>query len=523
MKTSGKALLRLTLLITAFALLAACTYSYSSEPGGHILYIPLDDRPVNYANAVELVGISGLQVKYPPVEQLKNEQELWGWIKTNSGGAAAAVISVDMLAYGGLVESRKHQLDLDELHARLNVIKELEISGPVLAFVSIMRTPAANTQHTMPGYYSVYGAHIYKYGMLRDKINSGVGEPGDKEHLDRLIETIPGEYIEDFTARRDKNHRVTSEVLQLARQGFIDYLVVSSDDTSPYGFSRVEKQQLVDLAQRYGAADKVAFFPGTDECGMLLLAAAVNKLNSRNPTVFVDYAEPPGAGTVQLYEDIPLDENVRRHILAAGAAPANSAAEADLVLAVNNKGSEADEAAKPGASTHSDFVQRIKQYIDAGKPVTIADAKYPNGADPDFMRELNKAVYLPSLAGYSGWNTAGNSTGIALSQGLMYGPLVSSGLSGPDEKHRLVLLTRLVEDWGYQAEVRPEIKESVPPGQQQLFTDRELESEVTGTIEEGLNTFAGAHLADFGAVKVTGVKLPWHRLFDIELTVETGR
>jgi len=511
-------LLHILLLVIALVIPTACSYSYPSEPDNDIMFIPLDDRPVNYAHVIELAGLADNDLRYPSIDILKQRPELAGWIKANSTGAAAAVVSIDMLVYGGLVESRKHQHDTDELYSRLNLAKELPVRGPVWAFVSIMRTPAANTLHTMPDYYGVYGEQIYKYSTLSDKINSGTSEPGDQEKLNQLLKSIPGPYLEDYIARRDKNHQVNCEVLQLVQQGFIDYLVVSSDDTSPYGFSRAEREKLISLAQRYGIKDKVVFFPGTDECGMLLLAAAVNKTTNNRPTVFVNFAQPSGANLIQPYEDIPLDENIRRHILAAGATQVNSAQEADLILAVHNQAAQGDELALTVKSKDADFVEQISYYLTLGKPVAVADVKYPNSADPDLMRKLDEAIDLSSLAGYSGWNTAGNTIGMALSQGIMHRAGNTAGQK-IKEKHRLVLLTRMLEDWGYQATVRPEIKQQVPPEQTQLFTNSDTEAKITLSIEEKLNIFAENNLGDFGAVQVTGVKLPWHRLFDIDFAV----
>ncbi|HBX23654.1 MAG TPA: DUF4127 domain-containing protein [Desulfotomaculum sp.] len=523
MKVLNKALPRVFLLCLSILLLTGCNYSASAEPSGHILYLPLDDRPVNYANTIELADLTGRDVKIPATAQLKSQPELTGWLQANSSGAKAAVISLDMLVYGGLVESRKHQLAVDELYSQLSLMKELKLNGPALVFTSIMRTPAANTQYTMPDYFAEYGTHIYKYGVLQDKLNSGASEPGDKEKLAQLAKTIPVAYLEDFTARRDKNHQVTAEVLKLVQQGFIDYLVVGSDDTSPYGFSRAEKEKLISLAGRYGVTEKVIFFPGTDECGMLLLAATVNKVNGDSPAVFVDYAQASGAGSVQPYEDIPLDENVQRHILAAGGSLAQSAEEAEIVLAVNNRPAAAGEAAAQGdEGEYIAFVNRIEDYLRANKPVMVADVRYANGGDPAFLRELNRATDLSSLAGYAGWNTAGNSIGLALSQGLLYITGECSGIPSSKEQHHGVLLTRLIEDWGYQVEVRPKIKKLTPENQQQLFTDAALESEITQVIEDRLNVFTRDNLAEFGDVSVTGVKLPWHRLFDVEFQTRSS-
>ena len=48
----------------------------------------------------------------------------------------------------------------------------------------------------------------------------------------------------DFLSRRLRNHAVTSAVLHLLAHGVFDLLVLSSDDTSPFGLPSREKRWL---------------------------------------------------------------------------------------------------------------------------------------------------------------------------------------------------------------------------------------------------------------------------------------
>jgi len=492
------------------SLSAAFMYKSSSsgDSGPAVLYIPLDNRPVNYQNALALGELAGFNLACPAQEQLANHSQLNNWLAEEADRQQATVTSLDMLLYGGLVESRKHDLAMPELANRVNAIKTLKNGDkPVYAFISVMRAPMANTPHTMPDYYAKHGVQIYKYGELLDKKNLDIIKPAEVQKLSELTKAIPEAYLKDFTVRRDKNYQATEQVLKLVQQDYIDRLVISKDDTAPYGFTRRETERLDKLVQQYQIADKVQFITGTDECGQVLLAALANQLDGRvddkAPQVYVDYAHPSLAGNIPLYEDVPLQQNVKLHIEATGAATAAQPNGADLILAVHN-----------GPGQGQDFIERINQYTAQGIPVTIADVNYPNMADTAFMATLNKSCDLSQLAGYSGWNTAGNSIGLALSQGLL-----STTHPGHPEQ-RDVLLKSLLEDWGYQAVVRPVIKEKVPVEQQTLLTDRELEEQITADITKRLNAFAQRNLReDFGDVEVTEVNLPWHRLFDVDFGV----
>lgn len=502
----------------------------AADTGTNVLYIPLDNRPVNYQNAIELARLAGFNPVSPPQEQLAGNGELSNWLAGEINHHGAAVLSLDALLYGGLVDSRKHNLTMDELTNRVNLIKSIKKDDHlVYAFISVMRAPMANTPHTMPDYYNTYGAKIFKYGQLMDKDRLGVINPAEAKRLSELTNEIPGEYLKDFTARRDKNYQATVQVLKLVQQGYIDRLLISKDDTAPYGFTRMEAEKLAKLVQQYNIAGKVEFLAGTDECGQLLLAAMANKLGAgvgdRALRVYVDYACPELAGDIPLYEDVPLQENILLHIKAIGAESTALTGEADLVLAVHNgpgPGDPQQHEAHEIIQAKQQFIERIKNYTTQGIPVAIADVNLPNLADAGFMQTLNTQYDLSQLAGYSGWNTAGNSVGLALSQGIIAAGSRDAGDPGFAEKQRDIILKCLLEDWGYQAVTRPVVKGKVPVEQQTLITDPQLEQQTTAEIAKMLNEFAERNLReDFGNVEVTEVNLPWHRLFDIDFEVQT--
>lgn len=502
----------------------------TADPGTNVLYIPLDNRPVNYQNAIELARLAGFNPVFPTQEQLTGNSKLSNWLAGQTHHQGAAVLSLDALLYGSLVESRKHNLAMDELANRVNLIKNIKNDDHlVYAFISVMRAPMANTPHTMPDYYNTYGAKIFKYGALMDKDRLGVIEPSEAKRLGELTNEIPEEYLKDFTTRRDKNYQATVQVLKLVQQGYIDRLVISKDDTAPYGFTRMEAEGLAKLVQQYNITGKVEFLAGTDECGQLLLAAMANKLGEgvgdRAPRVYVDYAYPALAGDIPLYEDIPLEQNILLHIKAIGAELTALPGKADLVLAVHNgpgPGGPQQQDAYEVTEARQQFIERIKNYNARGTPVAIADVNRPNMADAGFMQILNTHYDLSQLAGYSGWNTAGNSVGLALSQGIIATGHTGAGAPGFAEKQRDIILKCLLEDWGYQAITRPAIREKVPVEQQTLMADPQLEQQTTAEIAKMLNEFAERNLwGDFGNVEVKEVNLPWHRLFDIDFEVQT--
>ena len=52
--------------------------------------------------------------------------QIWNWVEQNAGRADVMVLSTDTLIYGGLVDSRKHNLPLSTLENRLKRIEALK-------------------------------------------------------------------------------------------------------------------------------------------------------------------------------------------------------------------------------------------------------------------------------------------------------------------------------------------------------------------------------------------------------------
>lgn len=144
-----------------------------------IVYIPLDERPCNYAYPSFLANTrSDVQLRMPPIHLLGDKKKpadteaLWKFVFDQAKTADALVLSTDMLLYGGLLPSRLHHLSEDEGLKRINYFRTLrKVVGnkPIFAFSLIMRTPRYNSADEEPDYYEQYGERIYKQAYLTDK------------------------------------------------------------------------------------------------------------------------------------------------------------------------------------------------------------------------------------------------------------------------------------------------------------------------------------------------------------------
>jgi hypothetical protein len=130
------------------------------------------------------------------------------WIRENIAGCEAAVLSVDMLLYGGIVPSRLHRFTPEECLNRLNALRDLHREAPgckLYAFNLIMRAPAYSSSEEEPDYYAAYGRALFEIGYLTDKAERAALSAEEADRLESRRREVPAEVIGDFTARRDVN------------------------------------------------------------------------------------------------------------------------------------------------------------------------------------------------------------------------------------------------------------------------------------------------------------------------------
>lgn len=491
-----------------------------------ILYVPLDERPVNLKYVTDTMKAAKVELVVPPAECLPNKKipadrdRLWQWVFDNSQTVDSMVLSTDGLIYGGLIPSRIHNEALATLKnrlANLTRIKELNPDIKIYAFTTIMRTPQENSNLEEPDYYLTYGKQIFQITALRDKAQSGL-TAAEQKSLNALVAQVPAQYLADWYQRRDKNLAINTQLIELNRQGILDYLIICRDDSSTYSQSHLESSKLAQLTYDL-PSDKFSSFAGTDEVGMVLLTRAVNKQLNKSPQVFVTYAPGPGGQTVPRYEDQEIDYNIQAHIIASGAKQTPMPETADLILAVNTpldgKTREANNEYNQPADRPlvRDFVSQISYHMNNDRRVALADVAFANGADNTLMSYLKNQQLLGGLTSYAGWNTAGNTIGYALSQGLLAELM-------KENDRRILLAQRLLDDWGYQANIRKAID-------QEVLQPRKLSKNNLGAssalvkeeIKKRLMEFAQANLAN-QPIQAVEVTLPWNRVFNIGLELQ---
>ncbi|WP_303816121.1 DUF4127 family protein [Acidaminococcus timonensis] len=510
--------------MTFLAFLAGCGPAAAEK----LLFVPLDNRPVSLEYTVESFRKAGVTVETPPLALLSSDRQngdpdkLLQWLDAHAKGADGAVVSTDSLIYGGLVPSRTHELSESTLEARTKALlafKTKHPGVPLYGFATIMRSPKWSSAPAEPAYYGQYGPKLFQWGALRDRNRLGLLKKKEKKKLQQLEAEIPADIRKDLLDRRWKNLTVLRNLADGLGQGSLDYLLLGRDDSAPYSEAHRDAAVLLEgVDKAYGY--KLRSFSGADELGMTLLNRALNKARGVTPLVYAYYNEGKGPETVASYEDSPIRTSYRQHVLAAGGYPAQFDKRADLVLGIYTPFTGVTVGADTAANTDAldepgqRFLTRTRDYVNQGRNVGLADIAFGNGGSNALVKGLFEAPKQDplgyQLGSYAGWNTASNSLGYALGQGLL-----RPYLSDADRKD--LLTVRYLDDWAYQSNVRQEVRqELVWP---QKWTDGKLTDDQTEQAEqlvkEKMKTTAEPVLGK--KVEQYEYKLPWHRTFEIDV------
>lgn len=496
-----------------------------------ILYVSLDERPCNYKYPKDIIGNSKeVEFIVPPISLLNKKKKpadintLWTFIEENIKDSDYAILSMDMMIYGGLLPSRLHKSSIEELLERVERVKNLKKLNPkvkIYSFDTIMRVPSYDSSEEEPDYYEDHGFSIFNISWLRDKIAKGDASEKDKEDYKKFISTVPREFEEDYFGRRKKNYEVTKKLLELVKEEVIEFFVIPQDDTALYGVQASEQQEHIKDIKALDISHKVFIYPGADEVGCTLLSRIINDVKQVTPSVFVRFSSVNGNKVVPSFEDRPYLETIKWHLTSAGLWMVDNSLEADIILMVNTPGEKTTEARNQDDGVREnnsmrnlmEFVTACREYIRKGKRVVISDVAYSNGSDKELINLLGKFSIMSKVSGYAGWNTHGNTLGTALCQG-------TSALHFGENKKNLAY--RYLEDCGYQSIVRQIVINELPIEDLSYYDFKDKEDWVKERTTIHLNEFLDNYIKPFFEedIKIKGVGFPWRRMFEIDLDIE---
>ena len=442
----------------------------------NIGFIPIDNRPVCYTLPEMTAEIDeNLKLFLPPRELLgdltkyADTERIFEWLKTLPP-LDAFVVSLDTIAYGGLISSRRCPESFEDIKNRILKFKELLLQkgARVYAFSSIMRISNNNINEEEKEYWSDWGKKIFEYSYFTHK--AGEESP--------LKSEIPPEILNDYLNTRKRNFEINKIYLSWQKEGLFDTLVFSKDDCAEFGLNVAEALEL----EKEGGFVKT----GADEIPLSLLARAIAGKIKIAPV----FLEPEFKDLISNYEDVSIEKSVKGQIELAGC-EISTEKDADILLYVNNF-----------KIRQGEIVMKIETEPFSGrwkkpaKPYMIADVRFANGADNAFVEQLLKNQADMNFYGYSAWNTSANSLGSLICAAK------TKFLAEKYNKDSFLKLQmiRLTDDWGYQANCRQILSSPAPDTLKNLMEPYEK------CIQKFLNASYNMNY-----------KFPWNRLFEVEI------
>lgn len=409
-----------------------------------IALIPIDNRPVCYNLAKEIANIDDdLELLLPDkkllggLKSIADIDELLNWLE-KLGKVDAVIVSLDTIAYGGLIPSRRSKESLNEIKLRLESFKNnlSKCGGKIYAFSSIMRISNNNINEEEKEYWNEYGTKIFEYSYTFHKEGYEIAD-------------IPKEILNDYLVTRQRNFEINKMYLGWQEQGLFDTLVFSKDDSGEFGLNVLESEILKRIAKEKKLSAMIK--TGADEIPLALFARAISDLNNKNPKISPKFLIPDYTHLISNYEDISIESSVLAQIELSGC-EVTEETNADIILIVNNFEEKQGE-----------IVMGVKTKPFSGKidlpqkPFMIADVRFANGADNKFVEKiLKRKLDFKNFYGYSAWNTSANSLG-----SLICATVVRFfAKSFNEESFKKLQMIRFLDDWAYQANARQDLKKT---------------------------------------------------------------
>lgn len=458
-----------------------------------IALIPIDNRPVCYTLPMEIAKIdSNLELFMPQrkllggLTSMADVEGILDWLEglVSVEKVDAIIVSLDTIAYGGLVSSRRYKNSPDEIRQRLEKLKA-KLNGKVYAFSSIMRISNNNVNEEEKEYWSEYGKKIFEYSYNFHMLGDDTTD-------------IPQEILHDYLATRQRNFSVNKMYLEWVEQGLFETLVFSKDDCAEYGLNVLEAQILNRTISERKL--KALVKTGADEIPLTLFARAVCDFNEKAPKISPKFLAPESIELLSNYEDISIEKSVQAQIELAGCQSVEEE-HSEIVLLVNNFEEKQGEIVMGGKT------KPFSGKIDfPKKPFMVADVRFANGADNKFaekiLKKLEKSTALEDFYGYSAWNTSANTLGSLICAAVV--KFFAKDYN--EEAFKNLQLVRFLDDWAYQANVRQILKAiSKRPDVKQLKT-------IMAPFEKRMEKILGTK-------QKIKYRFPWKRFFEVEVMI----
>ena len=512
------------------------------SPKGRITLLPLDGRPPCRQFVINGGKIAGIEISVPPSELQDyyslpgNTQGMREWLRHDLEDSTAAIISIDQLLHGGLLAAREKNASHSEVDSLVNYLRQLHEKHPTVPLYAFSILPRLTPQDSIDGYQE--RKDLVAYSRLAGKKAAGLEV--DEAELMRLEKAIPSQSLSAYLAHFKENEYLNQKLIDLTKEGVLTQLVLGQDDGEAYSIPNIEKSALLGYIAASGLdSSRVFLTHGADEIALSLLAEIENHRTGYAPKVCLDCNAPETAAKIMPYMAVDMAATAREKIALLGGEETHSPAEADFILFMSVADSKEDT-----LKSRAPSVQRLKAYQQEGKQLALVDlSQHFTGSECLLPQLLEEDFPVSSLAAYSGWNTASNSIGTAISQAS----LCLAALSACDREDEAIcsayaqsafLHGRIMEDYYYLKQDIDEVNNSLKKAGYQNTADLDLEHNyrwATTLLQKSMQ----AHLALYqstAAVRAPyqvkwkkgeltlslhhlkiDVSFPWPRTFEINL------
>lgn len=458
-----------------------------------IAVIPIDNRPICYDLIEDILSINkNYELFLPKIEYLgglttsANIDELFKFLE-NLDNIDYLIISLDTLAYGGLINSRRCPETFEEIEKRVLKLKEIiiqkNLKNKVYAFSSVMRISNNNINEEEKEYWSDYGKEIFNWSFNFHK--TGVD-----------LKTIPTEILEDYLNTRKRNFEINKLYLNLAKENIFNTLIFSKDDCAEFGLNIKEANELNEIIKLENIKNTL-IKTGADEIPLGLISRAI--VQNENIKINPIFVYENSKNLIPKYEDVTLETCVNGQIELANCVINKN--DFDLSLFINNFEKEQGDLVLGEAN----FLNKEISFLKT--PYFIADVNNANGADDKFIKELFKKN-LNDYFGYCAYNTSANTLGCAILCAVVKF-LAIKNEKYDDLAFRKIQFIRFLDDWAYQAISRKAIREK---DENLTFSEAlELKKE-----ELTKNAKIIADFLNYYPEKIE-YSLPWDRSFEIRI------
>ncbi len=533
------------LFLGVIAVLMAIVSQEQVPDKSTIAYIPLDNRPVNVYRARCLAEGAGFQLLMPQ-EQLYRTA-LDGQVLNNNGTAYGDgealldwldsceadyyVVSMDQIMSGGLVNSRvaDGNAGVEERIARLLEILD---GKEAVIFDTVMRlTPTV-------GYN---GCTLEQYSQLRE-----YGKIERPEALSETIEEIVAGYplmsdgnpiethiaqdvLEQYLSARQRKMYITEQLLNQLEGNSNIYLYYGVDDSGARNTIQTNEIAYIKSHLYQGS-----LFAGTDELGLMSITKTIcrhyEKTIESVPKVQVTYFGD---------KDLPADEydigtladNVNAHITSLGVEVNHEQPDLEILVLCKDESTATQEQQERLIDT---YLNNKEQNL----PTIIIDVTKSEELGEEF--HTNEAISMGYLLSYSSWNTAGNSVGIAISNGIsryMYLQYDTHPSKQADTAFLQGLAYSFAKDITYQSAKAGlgEYLETKGLDANNFYYEgmklQQLEDELMDLLsfEQFTNAFQrGTYIRSLRPLRleavpeteVTGIHFPWYRIFEADIDIQ---